>query len=226
MSRPTPRPPTSPFLLHHHPPTPLSPPSSPLLLSHHPSPLLPTRARSLLDSTRPAALRCEQMYALLALGVALCPQLSLDEHLTQTLKEKFSDRISRMQTNNDLGAVIPRIDPNRPPSPLTHRRRRRRRRRRRPPPPPPPPPLWVSRALSSLLTSASRASSSATSRACLPTRSARISLTARRRCSPSSSTWAFRPALATRATRPPPGSSLPRTAASFAPTRTPRARMT
>lgn len=46
----------------------------------------------------------EQMYALLALGVALCPQLSLDEHLTQTLKEKFSDRISRMQTNNDLGA--------------------------------------------------------------------------------------------------------------------------
>ena len=48
-------------------PLPPSPPSHPLSLPPHP-PSSP-RARSLLDSTRPAALRCEQMYALLALGV-------------------------------------------------------------------------------------------------------------------------------------------------------------
>lgn len=47
----------------------------------------------------------EQMYALLAVAISLCPQQQVDENLISTLKEKFSDRMLRMQSNNvDLGA--------------------------------------------------------------------------------------------------------------------------
>merc|ERR1719198_2585404 len=47
----------------------------------------------------------EQMYALLAVAISLCPQQQVDENLVSTLREKFSDRMLRMQSNNvDLSA--------------------------------------------------------------------------------------------------------------------------
>merc|ERR1712087_37525 len=41
----------------------------------------------------------EQMYALLAMCISLCPQ-QIDDNLASTLKEKFGDRMQRMQSNN------------------------------------------------------------------------------------------------------------------------------
>lgn len=41
----------------------------------------------------------EQMYALLAICISLCPQ-TIDDNLASTLKEKFGDRMQRMQSNN------------------------------------------------------------------------------------------------------------------------------
>merc|ERR1719198_1760336 len=47
----------------------------------------------------------EQMYALLAITLSLCPQHSVDENLLSTLREKFGERMGRMQANNmDIGA--------------------------------------------------------------------------------------------------------------------------
>jgi len=47
----------------------------------------------------------EQMYALLAIASSLAPQHQTDDHLVHTLREKFADRMSRMQSNNvDLSA--------------------------------------------------------------------------------------------------------------------------
>ena len=46
----------------------------------------------------------EQMYALLAIAASLSPQ-PLDENLITTLRDKYGDRMARMQSNNvDLGA--------------------------------------------------------------------------------------------------------------------------
>jgi len=42
----------------------------------------------------------DQMYALLAVAVSLCPQQHIDENLASTLREKFGDRTLRMQSNN------------------------------------------------------------------------------------------------------------------------------
>jgi len=41
----------------------------------------------------------EQMYALLAIAVSLSPQQQTDDNLLSTLRDKFSDRLSRMQSN-------------------------------------------------------------------------------------------------------------------------------
>jgi len=41
----------------------------------------------------------EQMYALLSMCISLCPQ-QIDDNLASTLKEKFGDRMQRMQSNN------------------------------------------------------------------------------------------------------------------------------
>lgn len=47
----------------------------------------------------------EQMYALLAVAASLCPQQSLDENLVHQLRDKYGDRMGRMQSNNvDVGA--------------------------------------------------------------------------------------------------------------------------
>lgn len=47
----------------------------------------------------------EQMYALLAIAASLLPQLSIDENLIHTLRDKYGDRMLRMQSNNvDVGA--------------------------------------------------------------------------------------------------------------------------
>lgn len=47
----------------------------------------------------------EQMYALLAVAASLSPQQSLDENLVSQLRDKYGDRMSRMQSNKvDLGA--------------------------------------------------------------------------------------------------------------------------
>jgi len=42
----------------------------------------------------------EQMYALLAMAVSLSPQQQTDDNLLATLRDKFSDRLARMQSNN------------------------------------------------------------------------------------------------------------------------------
>jgi len=42
----------------------------------------------------------EQMYALLAVAASLSPQQALDENLVSTLRDKYADRMSRMQSNN------------------------------------------------------------------------------------------------------------------------------
>jgi len=42
----------------------------------------------------------EQMYALLAVAASLSPQQALDENLVSTLRDKYGDRMSRMQSNN------------------------------------------------------------------------------------------------------------------------------
>jgi len=41
----------------------------------------------------------EQMYALLAVAASLSPQQALDENLVSTLRDKYADRMSRMQSN-------------------------------------------------------------------------------------------------------------------------------
>ena len=41
----------------------------------------------------------EQMYALLAVAASLSPQQALDENLVSTLRDKYGDRMSRMQSN-------------------------------------------------------------------------------------------------------------------------------
>jgi len=47
----------------------------------------------------------EQMYALLAITLSMSPQHTVDENLQSTLKEKFGERMARMQANNmDMGA--------------------------------------------------------------------------------------------------------------------------
>jgi len=47
----------------------------------------------------------EQMYALLALSVSLSPQQQTDDNLLVTLRDKFADRMTRMQSNNvDISA--------------------------------------------------------------------------------------------------------------------------
>jgi len=47
----------------------------------------------------------EQMYALLAITLSLSPQHTVDDNLQATLREKFGERMARMQANNmDLGA--------------------------------------------------------------------------------------------------------------------------
>jgi len=47
----------------------------------------------------------EQMYALLAIATSLCPQPHVDENLVSTLRDKFGDRMPRMQSNNvDMSA--------------------------------------------------------------------------------------------------------------------------
>jgi len=45
----------------------------------------------------------EQMYALLAIAASLSPQ-PLDENLVATLRDKYGDRMARMQSNVDLSA--------------------------------------------------------------------------------------------------------------------------
>lgn len=40
------------------------------------------------------------MYALLAIALSLSPQQQTDDNLLATLRDKFSDRLSRMQSNN------------------------------------------------------------------------------------------------------------------------------
>jgi len=42
----------------------------------------------------------EQMYALLAMAVSLSPQQQTDDNLLATLRDKFADRLSRMQSNS------------------------------------------------------------------------------------------------------------------------------
>jgi len=42
----------------------------------------------------------EQIYALLALAISLSPQQQIDDNLLATLRDKFSERMSRMQSNN------------------------------------------------------------------------------------------------------------------------------
>jgi len=44
--------------------------------------------------------KAEQMYALLAIAVSLSPQQQTDDNLLATLRDKFSDRLARMQSNN------------------------------------------------------------------------------------------------------------------------------
>jgi len=47
----------------------------------------------------------EQMFALLAITLSMSPQHTLDDNLQSTLKEKFGERMARMQANNmDMGA--------------------------------------------------------------------------------------------------------------------------
>ncbi|KAL1529970.1 hypothetical protein AB1Y20_000897 [Prymnesium parvum] len=47
----------------------------------------------------------EQMYALLAIAISLSPQLQADDNLLASLRDKYSERLSRMQSNNiDLAA--------------------------------------------------------------------------------------------------------------------------
>jgi len=47
----------------------------------------------------------EQMYALLAITLSMSPQHTVDENLQSTLREKFGERMARMQANNmDMGA--------------------------------------------------------------------------------------------------------------------------
>jgi len=42
----------------------------------------------------------EQMYGLLAIAVSLSPQQQTDDNILSTLRDKFSDRLTRMQSNN------------------------------------------------------------------------------------------------------------------------------
>jgi len=59
-----------------------------------------SRQRSWISrSTQSANLlkRVDQMYGLLAMSTALCPQQSLDELLHKEINEKYSDKVSRMQ---------------------------------------------------------------------------------------------------------------------------------
>jgi len=47
----------------------------------------------------------EQMYALLAITLSLCPQHLIDENLLTTVREKFGERMARMQANKmDMAA--------------------------------------------------------------------------------------------------------------------------
>merc|ERR1740133_523059 len=47
----------------------------------------------------------EQMYALLAITLSMSPQHTVDDNLQSTLREKFGERMARMQANNmDIGA--------------------------------------------------------------------------------------------------------------------------
>jgi len=47
----------------------------------------------------------EQMYALLAIAISLCPQHQVDENISSTLRDKYGDRMLRMQANlTDLAA--------------------------------------------------------------------------------------------------------------------------
>jgi len=47
----------------------------------------------------------EQMYCLLAVAASLSPEQSLDENLVSQLRDKYADRMSRMQSNTvDMGA--------------------------------------------------------------------------------------------------------------------------